>query len=211
MLGLSPLFAGALIALPVGLGIGLADDTTLKDASKEYGSAKPNNAAPLPPSIRSLFETIIAMAISIDHELRCWDRDIYSVTFFNREIDTLVTHTAEMVEAWRDNVDCALALTAEEMLESLFDFLVDENNTFVGVGIDRDVEKLYDEYDLEVENTVDLRRLASKRMRRRELRNTGLAYLAKEVPSMEYEKPKKITLSKWDKPRLSHKSGAVRD
>ncbi|GMH18658.1 hypothetical protein Nepgr_020499 [Nepenthes gracilis] len=62
-------------------------------------------------------------------------------------------------------LDCLIfqILYAEEMPKSLFDFLVDEIYTFVGVGIDRDVEKLYDEHDLEVENIVDLRRLASKR------------------------------------------------
>ncbi|GMH18663.1 hypothetical protein Nepgr_020504 [Nepenthes gracilis] len=104
-------------------------------------------------------------------------------------------------------LDCLIfqLLYAEEMTESFFDFLVDENYIFVRVGIDRDVEKLYDEYDLEVENTVDLRRLASKRMSRRKLRNAGLVYSANEVLGMGHEKPKNITLSKWDKPWLSHK------
>ncbi|KAK7825686.1 hypothetical protein CFP56_032812 [Quercus suber] len=46
---------------------------------------------------------------------------------------------------------------------SLIEFLGDEDFTFVGVGIESDVEKLLDDYDLKVGNVVDLRGLAVDR------------------------------------------------
>lgn len=49
--------------------------------------------------------------------------------------------------------------------QSLHNFLSDDDYTFVGVGIDDDVQKLYYDYDLEVSNTVDLRTLASIRFK----------------------------------------------
>ena len=52
-------------------------------------------------------------------------------------------------------------LHADYIPEDLSDFLSDDRFTFVGVGVDGDAERLEDEYNLEVSNTVDLRQLAT--------------------------------------------------
>ncbi|KAK7820877.1 uncharacterized protein LOC111985631 [Quercus suber] len=61
---------------------------------------------------------------------------------------------------------------------SLIEFLGNEDFTFVGVGIESDVEKLLDDYDLKVGNVVDLRGLAVDRLGNRDLKNAGLKGLA---------------------------------
>ncbi|XP_059668278.1 3'-5' exonuclease-like [Cornus florida] len=82
--------------------------------------------------------------------------------------------------------------------QSLIDFLGNPNYTFVGVGIDSDVEKLTGDHGLVVATTVDLRGLAAAEYGLRELRNSGLKELARRVLGKELEKPRRITMSRWD-------------
>lgn len=49
------------------------------------------------------------------------------------------------------------------------------------------------DYGLRVGNVVDLRELTGK-----EMKNAGLKTLAKEVLGKEVEKPKKVSMSRWD-------------
>ncbi|KAH7556843.1 hypothetical protein ACOSP7_026115 [Xanthoceras sorbifolium] len=81
---------------------------------------------------------------------------------------------------------------------SLVNFLSHQSYTFVGVGIDKDVEKLEEDYNLSVENTVDLRGLAAEALEMVSLRNAGLKSLAREVLGLEISKPRAITMSRWD-------------
>ena len=60
----------------------------------------------------------------------------------------------------------------------LIEFLGDEDFTFVGVGVESDVEKLLDDYDLKVGNVVDLRGLVVDRLGNKDLKNIGLKGLA---------------------------------
>ncbi|XP_038906336.1 Werner Syndrome-like exonuclease [Benincasa hispida] len=90
-----------------------------------------------------------------------------------------------------------------EIPESLIDFLEDDTFTFVGVGIDQDVQQLYNDYDLKVANTVDLRELAANEMERDDLKNAGLKILGREVLGREIDKPRNVTLSQWDRQCLS--------
>ncbi|XP_022147765.1 Werner Syndrome-like exonuclease, partial [Momordica charantia] len=87
---------------------------------------------------------------------------------------------------------------APEIPHSLLHFLGDETFTFVGVGIDQDARKLFDDYDLTVNNAVDLRSMAVDRTGRRDLRNAGLKDLAREILGREIAKPKAVTMSRWD-------------
>ncbi|KAK9291043.1 hypothetical protein L1049_009227 [Liquidambar formosana] len=87
--------------------------------------------------------------------------------------------------------------------QSLEDFLTDSDYTFVGVGIDADVNKLLNDHNLEVSNTVDLRGLAARAFGRGDFGNAGLKYLTREVLGKEIEKPRNVTLSKWDEAWLS--------
>ncbi|KAM7463243.1 hypothetical protein LguiA_031364 [Lonicera macranthoides] len=88
-------------------------------------------------------------------------------------------------------------LFAPEIPQSLKNFLADTNYTFVGVEIDRDVEKLRDSYGLEVQNTVDLRGLAADRTGKDGMRSRGLVNIAKEVLGKDFEKPKNVSWSNW--------------
>ncbi|PIA60998.1 hypothetical protein AQUCO_00300488v1 [Aquilegia coerulea] len=82
--------------------------------------------------------------------------------------------------------------------QRLANFLNNPAFTFVGVGIQEDVDKLNRFYNLRVANTVNLPTLAAQKLSRDELRNSGLKGLAREVLYMEIEKPKEVSRSKWD-------------
>ncbi|KAH7843443.1 hypothetical protein Vadar_016715 [Vaccinium darrowii] len=82
--------------------------------------------------------------------------------------------------------------------QSLINFLANPAHTFVGVGIDEDVEKLTGDYGLTVANAVDLRVLAAESYGVRELRNAGLTILARQVLGVELVKPWNVTMSRWD-------------
>ncbi|KAL6523312.1 hypothetical protein OROGR_016915 [Orobanche gracilis] len=87
--------------------------------------------------------------------------------------------------------------------ESLADFLSDDF-TFVGVGVDSDLEKLYSDYGIGGDTrTVDLRQLAAARYGQNFLKNVGLQELASLVLEKEVEKPRNVTMSRWDDRWLS--------
>ncbi|CAK9322788.1 unnamed protein product [Citrullus colocynthis] len=90
-----------------------------------------------------------------------------------------------------------------EIPKSLFEFLENESFTFVGVGIDEDAEKLNCDYGLKLGKRVDLRNLAESVTGRGDLKNAGLKRLVKEVLGKEIEKPKRVTLSRWDQQWLT--------
>ncbi|XP_059659817.1 3'-5' exonuclease-like [Cornus florida] len=92
---------------------------------------------------------------------------------------------------------------AQEIPQSLADFLSDVDFTFVGVGIENDAQKLFDDYGLHVSNWVDLRGLAAGRLNDAELYHAGLVRLAGDVLGMNFQKPKSVTLSDWDANWLS--------
>ncbi|KAJ4837349.1 hypothetical protein Tsubulata_008327 [Turnera subulata] len=86
---------------------------------------------------------------------------------------------------------------------SLAEFLGDPRHVFVGVGIESDAEKLLEDHELLVRNTVDLGALAAERLGEGRLRGAGLKQLAKEVLGKEVSKPKQVTMSRWDNPWLT--------
>ncbi|WCJ28706.1 Polynucleotidyl transferase ribonuclease H-like superfamily protein [Euphorbia peplus] len=83
---------------------------------------------------------------------------------------------------------------------SLTEFLRNEGRkfVFVGVGIENDVEKMLEDYELGVGNTADLRGIAAEKMGVLGLKNAGLKELTRVVLGKEVEKPKKISMSRWD-------------
>ncbi|KAI3757638.1 hypothetical protein L6452_05181 [Arctium lappa] len=82
--------------------------------------------------------------------------------------------------------------------QSLINFLRNPSYTFAGVGIESDLEKLTEDYNLVVANMADVRLLAADKYGVRELRNSGLKILAMRVLGKEINKPKGITMSRWD-------------
>lgn len=71
------------------------------------------------------------------------------------------------------------------------------------MGIDEDAEKLTCDYGLKVGKRVDLRNLAESVTGRGDLKNAGLKRLGKEVLGKGIEKPKRVTLSRWDQQWLT--------
>jgi ribonuclease D len=93
-------------------------------------------------------------------------------------------------------------LRASFIPQSLVAFLENQGNTFVGVGIKEDVEKLLRDHSLHVANFVELRTLATERFGEH-MRGAGLKTLAAHVLGKDIEKPRKITMSRWDKFKLT--------
>ncbi|EYU20826.1 hypothetical protein ABFS82_11G016100 [Erythranthe guttata] len=88
---------------------------------------------------------------------------------------------------------------APSIPSALIGFLANPNYTFVGIGIKADIEKLEEDYEFGFNtNTVDLRNTAAAAYGRRELLNSGLKSLALTVLGRELEKPKRVTMSRWD-------------
>ncbi|XP_034197777.1 Werner Syndrome-like exonuclease, partial [Prunus dulcis] len=92
---------------------------------------------------------------------------------------------------------------APRLPKCLFDSLGDPRFTFVGVGIGEDVRKLMDDYGLVEANFVDLRVLEARGYGWSVPQNLSLKDMAEEVLGQEFQKPKTITTSHWDKPCLS--------
>lgn len=94
-------------------------------------------------------------------------------------------------------------IRAPSIPQSLVNFLANDNYSFVGVGIKEDVEKLYDEYALHVKNVFDLRVLAAENTGNQGLRNAGLKSLAWAILGKNMDKPRSVTMSRWDTPWLT--------
>ena len=106
------------------------------------------------------------------------DLDVEWRPSFNRNIENPVA-TLQLCVGRR----CLIfqLIYATHFPNSLIEFLNDEDFTFVGVGVESDVEKLLDDYDLKVGNVVDLRGLDVERLGNRDLKNAGLKGLARAV------------------------------
>ncbi|XP_047326838.1 Werner Syndrome-like exonuclease [Impatiens glandulifera] len=90
--------------------------------------------------------------------------------------------------------------------DSLIEFLNNPNYTFVGVGIENDVKKLENDYQLGIEpSIVDLAELAADRCDDDEFLYAGLKKLTSMVLDLDVVKPRRITLSRWDDLYLSDK------
>ncbi|KAL4586100.1 hypothetical protein LXL04_010731 [Taraxacum kok-saghyz] len=82
--------------------------------------------------------------------------------------------------------------------QSLRNFFSNPSHTFVGIGIDNDLEKLTEDHNLVAAKTADLRALAAEMYGLRELKNSGIKDLTRRVLGKEMSKPKGITMSRWD-------------
>ncbi|GAB2221689.1 hypothetical protein Droror1_Dr00012874 [Drosera rotundifolia] len=87
---------------------------------------------------------------------------------------------------------------APEIPGPLIEFLRDSNRRFVGVGVREDVGRLREDYGLIVgENVVELGDVVGKR-------GVGLRELGRVVVGIDVEKPKRVTMGKWDVKVLSY-------
>ncbi|GFS30829.1 hypothetical protein Acr_00g0014410 [Actinidia rufa] len=158
------------------------------------------------------------MSLSIeDYELPYDTHNLYDVNFFSDKIHTLVTHTpsgapttATTTTPSPPSSSASAAAASSSSSSTPLSFRNQSSPsssptlyTFVGVGVDSDVEKLTDDYGISVATTVDLRSLAAAEYGVRELRNAGLKDLAMQVLGKEVVKPRWITMSRWDNEYLS--------
>ncbi|XP_051142544.1 3'-5' exonuclease-like [Andrographis paniculata] len=85
-----------------------------------------------------------------------------------------------------------------------WNFLVNPNYKFVGIGIRSNLEKLEYDYDVELNvNSVDLRHLAAIECEMNDLRFAGMTTLARVVLSKEVNRPRRVTMSRWDSESLT--------
>jgi len=91
---------------------------------------------------------------------------------------------------------------ADYVPDALKDFLACPDHRFLGVAVDGDVKRLSEDCGLVVANAVDLRRVAAEALARPELRTASLKTL-REVMGVLINKPKSVTMSKWDARLLS--------
>ncbi|KAK8947626.1 hypothetical protein KSP40_PGU021432 [Platanthera guangdongensis] len=94
-------------------------------------------------------------------------------------------------------------LYADYIPHSLKEFLTNPLFTFVGVGINDDIERLVEDSGLMVQNAVDLRELAAQMTGRLEMRQMGLKALAEEIVGVQVSKPNSVTMSRWDQEVLT--------
>ncbi|GJR07014.1 Werner syndrome-like exonuclease [Tanacetum coccineum] len=87
----------------------------------------------------------------------------------------------------------------------LIKFLSNPSYTFVGVGVNNDVSKLWRDYRIGVGRTADLRPLAVQGFNANELKNAGLKGLTRWVLGKDLVKPKYVTMSRWDNEWLTLK------
>ncbi|CAO2178912.1 unnamed protein product [Urochloa humidicola] len=87
---------------------------------------------------------------------------------------------------------------ADYFPDALYEFLGDPDFRFVGVGVEADAERLSNDYEMEVANTVDLAELAAEEMDRPDLRRKGLKAIASAVMEVTVDKPQWVRTGPWD-------------
>ncbi|CAL4962259.1 unnamed protein product [Urochloa decumbens] len=91
---------------------------------------------------------------------------------------------------------------ADYIPDALDEFLGDPRYRFVGVGVQDDAVRLSRDYDLEVENTVDLGELVADNIDP-DLRKAGLKAIASAVMGATVDKPQRVRTGRWDAYELS--------
>ncbi|XP_019165714.1 PREDICTED: exonuclease 3'-5' domain-containing protein 2-like [Ipomoea nil] len=94
-------------------------------------------------------------------------------------------------------------LRCSRIPDKLVRFLANPGYTFVGVAIDGDLVKLAEDYNVWVRNAVDLRALAVRRSNNSSLRNVGLKDLMRIYLGVQMEKPRWVTMGRWDQELLT--------
>ncbi|CAL4974925.1 unnamed protein product [Urochloa decumbens] len=145
---------------------------------------------------------------------------VRTVMFEGDKITTTVTSSGEAVEGWLDEIysvhrrrlhklivgsasaAAASSIYADYIPDALDEFLGDPRYRFVGVGVQDDAVRLSRDYDLEVENTVDLGELVADNIDP-DLRKAGLKAIASAVMGATVDKPQRVRTGCWDAYELS--------
>ncbi|TVU35668.1 hypothetical protein EJB05_17569, partial [Eragrostis curvula] len=86
---------------------------------------------------------------------------------------------------------------------ALRDFFACPDHRFAGVSVDGDAKRLFEDYVMAIASTVELKNVAAEVLQQPDLKKAGLKALTREVMGVHIDKPKRVTMSKWDEPRLS--------
>jgi hypothetical protein len=86
----------------------------------------------------------------------------------------------------------------------LGEFLGELAFRFIRVGVGVHVERLGDDHELKVANTVDLQGLMAEGMHLPELCQTELHAIAATIMGVTVMKPQRVTMSRWDASCLSY-------
>ncbi|KAJ6380727.1 hypothetical protein OIU77_029596 [Salix suchowensis] len=157
------------------------------------------------------------MAISIeDHELPYNTHNLYDVNFFDDKIRTLVTHTPSFVNTWvaetqqkihQNNHPADHPLLVGLDIEWRPNRMRQIDNPAATLQLSTDKDCLIfqllhcptvGDYDVSIGNAVDLRVLAAEKLGAVQWKNSGIKALVKEILGKQIEKPKRVTLSRWD-------------
>ncbi|KAM3219516.1 hypothetical protein P3L10_024047 [Capsicum annuum] len=154
---------------------------------------------PLPYYFAILLPHSHGMGVKIEeYELTCnCNYRLYNVTF-----ETSVTRSASTVSAWINKIEIANESRLHRLIVGLD---VEWRPNFNPIRIASDEKKLWEDYGLQVSNTVDLREWAPAELNEKRLLKAGLRYLGKEVAGIEIAKPKSVTVSDWDQRWLTSK------
>nr|XP_043625874.1 Werner Syndrome-like exonuclease [Erigeron canadensis] len=86
----------------------------------------------------------------------------------------------------------------DEIPHSLKNFLLNPRFTFVGVEVEKDIEKLKNEYGLDCAKNADIRAATIRKWPSMYYRKPGLKHLARDVVNLHMEKPLNVCRSNWD-------------
>ncbi|PKI68314.1 hypothetical protein CRG98_011289 [Punica granatum] len=129
----------------------------------------------------------------------------YSVLFAGKTIETVVTDKASVIDSWLC-IDCKCLIVqlfyVDYIPDSLKNFLMDPNFTFVGIEVGDDIAKLRDEYGLNCRKHADVREAAKNKWPGR-FRRPGLKDLAVEVAGLHMKKPRHVVMSNWEARNLN--------
>ncbi|KAM7271899.1 hypothetical protein ACFE04_031113 [Oxalis oulophora] len=92
---------------------------------------------------------------------------------------------------------------ASRISASFITFLGDDKFTFVGKAVKNDAYKLLEDYGLKVGKVEDVSKMAGEKYNDKYYESNGLSKLVDQFLGTPMEKSKRITLSRWDKYRLS--------
>jgi hypothetical protein len=95
-------------------------------------------------------------------------------------------------------------LHADYIPSTLGEFLGEPAFHFIGVGVDVHVERLGDDHELKVANSVDLQGLAAEGMHLPELCQAELRTITTTVMGVTVVKPQRVTMIHWDVSCLSY-------
>ncbi|KAH7528339.1 3'-5' exonuclease [Ziziphus jujuba] len=138
-----------------------------------------------------------------------WVNQILTIHAGNPTVVGLDIEWRPHYNSWMSNKSATLQLCIDDKClivqlfyidsipDSLKNFMMNPDFTFVGIEVGDDIEKLKNEYDLPCRKSADIREMAKTRWPGR-FRRPGLKDLALEIVGLSMKKPRHVTMSNWE-------------